>query len=259
MFDKQNTIMHIDREKLTVANVSIRKRNIKEKFEIEAGEQGIVKAFQIARKKAKSKTIRLLVGEEFSFVLGVLVPKNISQEKEFVREKIKEMIPADLGELVWDYKEFFEAHSYKTAQAIAIFKDFHDVIETVLAKAKLKVEAMESISLSLARQTQNEDEPHLIIYNGVEALGLVAYKGFVMASVKLGTQGDTSRIQNLMSLVEERYDFKPVKLILSGAKLDSNNTDGFKTEERYLDPFVSLAFKSDIKGKDEDVLNLEIL
>jgi hypothetical protein len=256
MFDKKISIIHIKSGKFYVANVLKNKGIVKDMSEIEWDEDTFLDAFTFLKKKSKARSVRILLSEDYSYILGVPVPKNIEQEKEYVKENIREMIPEDLGDLVWDYKSYFKTKSFTAAQAFIILNSLFKAIKVAARKNRLKVEAIESISSSLARQTKDEEEPHIIIYNGVEPVGVVAFKGFVMASVRLGAEDDDKRISNLIKIIYEDYGIKPKKAVLYKAKLDENSK--FKVEEKDLNPFIGLANKEDIKGKDVDVLNLDI-
>lgn len=271
MFKTKKTIISISRGKLRAGNVAVRPPvKIDGLIEVDWTPETLDQVLTQVKKALKAKTVRVVVGEDLSYVVSVSIPKDPpasgqdeTSEREAVKQKLQELVPENLDEAVWDFREVAETHESKVVQVVAIVKTFFENLSLGLQKANLAVEAIEPTSYALARLTENEKQPHLIVHNGQTATALVADHGLVVASEMFGAQITMVKIGQLLDFAQEHFNITPGKIILSGNMegVDAKQLEAKdrEIEQKDLDPMIGLAFKKDLKGKDENVLNLEPL
>jgi hypothetical protein len=162
MFAKTKTIIAITKGKIVGAKVKTKgKKKIKKVIELGWEYKTFDVALAKLVKELRAKTIRVLIGDEFSYVLRLKVPSNLreSEEREFIAKKISEQIPEELGDNEWDYKEFHfsiapKKETKEAEQEVIVFslvKGFFKVLSEAVGKLDLKVEAIEPSSVAKTR------------------------------------------------------------------------------------------------------------
>lgn len=264
MFKSKKTIIYLTKNKLRAGFVTTRPPlKATDLIESDWSLENLGQVLAQVKIKLKAKKIRVLVGEELSYVVSLAIPKTEVKEKDAIKLKLQEVIPENLDESVWDFKETAQTKDKKIVQVVAFVKSFFEVLSAGLNQAGIEAEAIEPTSLALARLTETEKQPHLIIHKSLEALALVADHGLVVASETFDSQVNLPKIGQLLDFVSRHFNITPAKVILSG------DMEGFDTkqleakdrqiEQKNLDPMIGLALKQDLKGKDEEVLNLKVL
>ena len=56
-------------------------------------------------KKHLGSTVRILLDDDFGYIALVNVPPNTQDEKLFVKQQAETIIPENLDETIWDFKE----------------------------------------------------------------------------------------------------------------------------------------------------------
>lgn len=214
---------------------------------------------------SKTKTvlgtnIRVLLDEDLCFVFGFSVAQNLQIGRQEIQEKAQAYIPEDLSETRWDFKEILDGEK-RYIQVIAIVKSFFDRLNTAAVKARLNIEAVEPSSYSLARLIKDEKKPLIMAYLLEESSFLaVVDKGVVYLSKKITVDKITEEIIQMNDFAVSKFQIDPKKIIINNVGnidqklLEANN---FKIEVKNLNIYLGLAIKEDLKGKDEDSLNLE--
>lgn len=158
-------VVFITKGKLVAAKVDERKLRINGSFELGWDNNTFDIAFSHIIEKLKTKKIRILLDDAYSYVLRVTVPTNLSDKEEriFVSQKIKEKIPEILLDRDWDYKEIqFNVSKNKDLDAGAVEKEvivfspvkyLMDLLASAIKKVGIDVEAIESVELALTRNT----------------------------------------------------------------------------------------------------------
>jgi hypothetical protein len=187
MLRKTKIIVAITGDKIVGARVKLARQNKIEKS-IAFGWKPETLDMVLSKMKTqlKAKRIRVLIGDDLSYVLRLTMPSTLGkkEEKEYLAKKISEQIPEELSDTQWDYKELYLDATKKPSKEekkVVVFspvKGFFEKLSRALEKLDLVVEAIEPEVIAKTRDT---------------------------------------------------------------------------------DPIIGLAMKKDIKGKDEDVLNIEPL
>lgn len=264
MFKTKKTIIYIAKNKLRAGFVATRPPlKVTGLIESDWTAENLPQVLSQVKSKLKAKTVRVLIGEDLSYVVSLSVPKTEAKERLAIKTKLKEIVPENLDESVWDFEEVAQTKEEKIVQVMVFVKSFFETLSASLNQAGIEAEAIEPTSVALARLTENEKQPHLIIHKSLEALALVANRGLVVVSETLDSQISLPKIGQLLDFVSGHFNIMPSKIILSGNMegVDAKQLEAKdrQIEPKDLSPMIGLGLKQDIKGKDQEVLNLKPL
>lgn len=257
MFANKKSVLFITKSKITVSDVTIdNKPNEKVigqfDWTLDTLDNVLLKIKRIIR-----DNIRIVLSEDFVYVVHIVLPPSSIVNKEIVRQKAQEFIPENLTETVWDFKEIA-----KTVQVVAVVTSLFEPLSKSLAKTDFRVEAIEPLSYTLARFTKKQEKPFLFVYVDTETLFTLAQKETVIATQRLSLLAPIS-INQFIAFAKEKFLVEPKNVVFCGntknIDLKQYDNPNFKTDVQNISPAISLAYKEDIKGKDEDVLNLGLL
>jgi len=173
MFKTKKTIIYITKRKLRAGFVTTRPPlRISNLIESEWSLENLGQVLAQIRAKLKTKTVRLLLADDLAYVVRFNIPPDLSgnEERKTVAEKIVELIPEDLENEDWDYKEVAKKGQEKEIIAFAPIKERFMHISIALEKAGLEVEAIEPeiiaksrhedpmIGLALKKDLKGKDE-----------------------------------------------------------------------------------------------------
>jgi len=205
-------------------------------------------------KKDIKNPVRILLSEDFVYTVNVTMPSG-SYLRDEVKKRAQELIPEDLDQTIWDFKEM---GSPTTVQVIAVAKTLLETLRRAVAKVELQIEAIEPLSFALARFAQAQDPVVYVYRDDGEVTVTLAQKGVVIATERLGNI-DLNTLNQFLAFAQ-RFSAPPKNVIFcgntSGIDLTSLANENFKAQVLNISPIISLAYKEDIKGKDEQVLNL---
>ncbi len=217
----------------------------------------------------KSKNIRILLGDELAYVVSLSIPKADCHNREKVRINLKKYIPEVIDKITWDYKiipnlVFDEMSETKVVvQVIAANAVLLDSIIKSIKLINLQIDAIEPVSVAIARVLQNESYPLAVLHIDKSVTRCLVYQGLVMVSQVVGTEKLGEGLPQIFNFVQKHFGLNPKTLILSGnltgidpAKLTFNQ---LIVLQRDIDPIKSLASKADLIGQDESVLNLDLI
>src|SRR3989344_5593158 len=107
MFSKTQTIIAINKEKLIAVMVNASRKKIVKTLELGWDFATIDLAFEKIKKDLKAKRVRILFGEELSYVLKIEVPGDVEKgkEKDYITQKVSEQIPESMENSDWDYQD----------------------------------------------------------------------------------------------------------------------------------------------------------
>jgi len=194
------------------------------------------------RREFKISSVRVLLPEEKSYLRLFDLPLGSGVTRGAVLEKMREVVPEPPEEGYFDWKQVGADKRSVKIQALVVSKEFLTSFQKEAQRAKLSVEAFESPSSALARLTDKEEKPHLILYQNERFFLFACFKGNVYGVLSFQDESELSqRVEELAGFVKEKWGLEVEK----EAKKD-------------LDPVMGLALKEDIKGKDENVLNLKL-
>lgn len=155
MFAKKIPIIYLSKTKLKVALIKLGKNpKIIKTDETGWNKDSLGESFKQAKKQLKSKSIRILLGDDLSYVLSLNIPFDTksSDERELIKDKIKPEIPEILEHDDWDFKETGrKTQKDKQVIAFAPVKSVFSLISQSLADANLKLQAIEPEIVSKIR------------------------------------------------------------------------------------------------------------
>ena len=222
--------------------------------------QGILAKF----KKDIGDSVRLLLNEDIVYTVAVFLSIGIALDKNTIGQKAQELIPEDLNNTIWDFKKVSPAPlsgAPEIIQVVAVNKVLLEGLIQTITKAGLHIEVIEPLLIALARFVKNKETPVIMIYVNDEILLGLVQKGAVLATQCLRSF-DINSINQFIAFSKEKFGIVPKEVIFSG------NTKGIDINQyqqslkniifqiQDINPLISLAYKEDIKGKDEQVLNL---
>lgn len=100
-------------------------------------------------KKFKAKKIRILLGDNLNYTFNLNIPGDLTgkEEREYVFEKVRELVPENLSETDWDYREIKSKlkHANQTKKVIVFVpvKGLYDMLQMALDNSSFEVEAIE--------------------------------------------------------------------------------------------------------------------
>jgi hypothetical protein len=263
MFFNQRSLVLIGRDFVRTAKVDLAgEPKIEDLAEFDLGQKDLESVLSEVRQRYGSR-VRVLLSEDLAYVACLFVSLESEDERKAVEEKAQEIIPESLTETVWDFKDIFteKEQSKKIVQVVAAVKSFFEGFSLAASKAGLEPEAMEPVSCALASLTEEDKLPQMIIHKDKKILVLMAGRGLVLASETVENQLFNKEVANkLIEFCKTEFQVVPSKIICSGSieeeQLKQVESLGYPVEKQNLEPMIGLAEKKDLKGKDEDVLNL---
>ncbi len=219
-------------------------------------------------KKTAGKKIRILLSEDFAYVVSVsLEAEDKKNERAEVGKKAQELIPEDLTKTIWDFKETLlapqtDGRQVKIVQVVAVVQTFYEALRKAAAKAGLTIEVIEPVSYSLARLLAESSLPQLIIRLDETVYLIACQRGLVLATESLDVNPTPEHLKEFLGLVKDHYRLEVKNVIVSGVAagqvVGKLQIEGLAVKAQTLDPAIGLALKQDVRGQDERVLNLTI-
>ncbi len=265
MFANKKSILFITKSRGKVTNVSLGGRPAETVVgEFDWSKETLSKSLAKFA-KAGGNTIRIVLSEDFAYVTLLSFPPNKIINGEIIRQKAQELIPQDLNQTVWDYKEILNAFP-KTSRKIQVVACVRDLFETLSAsvnEARLYAEQVEPLSVSLARFTKNHQETILFVYIYNEIFLSLVKKEAVLATKRLDPPLTKEKLDEFAKYSKDQMGLEPEKIIfcgnMGGINLKDYQTENIKIEIQDLSPTISLAYKDPIKNKNEKELNLPLM
>ena len=263
MFNNEKNIIFISKKNITASKVVLgRSPKVITLFKSLWTNETLTEILiQIIKKIGNN--FRLLLSDDLVYITSVSIPFSVLNERQVVLEKVQEYIPEDLNKVLWDFTDItidkkLEVSKSKTVQVVAYISSFIENLRTAVKKSGIIIEAAEPVSYSLSRLTNEEKEPQIIVNNQEEDSSLIfCYQGLVFTVESFDNNPNLDQIKTFINYVKSRFDLPLKKIILYGNS-EEIIIDEYKIEKQNLNPYVSIAYKKDLKGKDERTLNLEI-
>lgn len=247
MFESKRIIVSIGKNKITACSVALGKTpRIQEIGSYDWTNETLAQVLLAIKKIAKQK-IRILLSEDFAYVVSVKVEaEKKEEERKIVLAKAQELIPEDLRKTLWDFKEILfvakpeEDGQAKIVQVVAVVEAFYENLKKAVQQADIKVEAIEPVSFALARLVETKAEPQLIVRGGQTSYLVACQRGLVLLTESVAGRPTDDQIKEFSQFFQDTFRLE------------------LKNRVENLDPRLGLAQKKDIKGQDESVLNLTI-
>lgn len=264
MFANKKSILFITKNKIKIASITVGGKPLENIVADVGYTHSTLQDILLKFKKNIGDNVRILLNEDFVYTVTVSMPKETLIDKESVREKAQELIPENLAETVWDFKEIIKKQMV-TIQVVAVIQSLFIEVSRAVEGAGLHVEAIEPLSYALARFTKKQDKPFLFVYiQDQEILLTLAQKELVLATRRLLDSNINIEILNqFISFTKEKLNIEPKSMIFCGntknITLRQFENKNFEAQIQNINPIISLAHKEDVAGKDEEVLNLELM
>lgn len=256
MFIHKKSILFITKSKIKITSVSLGARPKEDVIAESDWDSNTLPAILAKYKKAIGNSARLLISEDFVYVIVLSLPSDAVLNKDIVGEKAQGFIPEDLKQTVWDFNKVG-----KKVQVVATVKELYENLSRVIAQSGLRIETIDPLSFSLARFTQREVDPILFIFLYDKAYLTLAQKETVLATELLDLPISLQKVKKFILFTKEGYGTSPKKIIFCGNTKDLNLKEYEKENitVQELSPTISLAYKEDAKDKNKKVLNLELI
>lgn len=259
MFTKTKSIIYITKSKIKLVNVTRGKKPKEETIDEALWMSDSLENILLKFKKNVKGAARILLSEDFVYVVTLSFPVGSFVNRNNVQEKSQELIPENLNETAWDYK----VTTSSTIQVVAVVPSLSEKLTEAIIKTGFRIEEIMPLSYVLANFAKNQDIPLLFVYKDEEILLALTQKGTVITTKRiLNNTIDKNGINQFIAFAKDQFSKEPKSIIFCGdtANIDVTQyqNENLKVEIQDISPIVSLAYKEDLKGKDEDVLNIEL-
>lgn len=262
MFLTTKYILYISADTISVATVAgAAKKKSTVRKKLPWSKETLAKVLLSIKKDFKGAYSAVL-GDEFTFVFAVTIPADVTNEREFVRIKVSEEVPQEIGEEGWDFKELLKNpdKKEKIVQCAVVDRNFYDDFSDAVRKSGIVIDTMEPMVYAFSRMFEEHPEPSLVVYQEESIVAWVTYRGLVFSSMRLDAGSDPAALVQFLEFIKNKFSIAPRNIFVAGppALHDRMHTlfPGSAMERGVLDPFVAMAQKKDRAGKDETSLNI---
>lgn len=213
----------------------------KNKFWIEGNEyligQDLEKAFAEVVENLKLRSVRIVLGDDLSYVVGFKIELAKKERAEILRIA-QSLMPIDLTTDNFDWKEKELKNGEIWVQAVAMERMYLESLSRTTQRLGLKVDLVIPIGVLLAR-VQDDEDIRIITYAGQENLTIVDIGG---VTESVFGRGD---LEQARKYVKNKWGLK------SEIKEISISAENFSLEEAVA--------KEKTKGQDSEVLSIKLL
>lgn len=265
MFTNKKSIIFITKSKIRISSIALDNKLEVNQIKTFDWSPQTLESVLLKLKEYIGDTARILLSEDFVYVVTLSFPKDTAITRNIVGQKAQELIPEDLHETTWDYRQTkaVSQTQQQTTQVVAVIRSLFENLSVAIGKSGINIETIEPLSYALARFTKRQDKPILFVYIDEEALLTLAYKQVVIATQLLNRIPDLNNMLQFIAYAKERFSLEPKTVVFCGNTKNINpklyTNEDFTIEIQDINPMISTAYKDDLKGKDEDVLNIGLL
>jgi hypothetical protein len=266
MFSSDKNVLLITATRIKAGKVSSGKNpKLKQTVEFEWNWQNLTSTF-VEVKKKMGDNFRIAVDESFVYVTSFMIPNAPGKEREVVQNTAAEIIPENVQQMIWDFKDIsphlIEVPSgQKLVQFVGGTQAFFNRLLQSLQEADLHYEAIEPLSFSVARLVSSYNEPLLVVtMNQLPTLTLI--DDSCVITTETIPKLEKKYIDQFISFNKDKVHITPSQIFFTG-NLNGVSPQEYQTEQVQVgileaDPMVGAALKNDIKGNDNQVLNLDL-
>jgi len=117
-------------------------------------DDNLVELFKKIKSHYGDLPVRIVLGDDISYVLELLIPNDVENERSFIGLKITEKIPDILEDNDWDYKLIEADEKGRKIKVFAPVKSYLKKISFSASEAGLEIEAVEPVFLSKERNPE---------------------------------------------------------------------------------------------------------
>lgn len=209
----------------------------------------------------ETKSIRLLLTEEFFFLAGFSINKEAQKDREAIQKIAEGVIPEDLDKVHWDYVATKNDEETVNIQCFCLTKKFDSILIKIADSLSVEIEAIEPYPISIYRSFADNNPTFLLLYkDDITSLSMLVKDGLVVFSKVFSFDKFDDEVIKLLEFSKKYYDFKIPKLVIVGMTKSVAKSFEKKIEviEAKITAAVNLTEKKDIKGKDQKVLNVQL-
>lgn len=196
----------------------------------------LTKVFKELRRDERVRDVRIVLGDDVSFVASFKAGDNLSKEK--IEEAARGQLPFPLISECFDYRIMTGVGGEQWVQIAAVEKSLLDAVSSGVLASGLAVELMIPIGVLLGERTSGKETPAMVKWNGVEVLTVLAVNGITEAVFT----DETDEQINI-------YAKNKWNLDVDLERIAANDTFDLTKE----------AFKEKARGSDAEVLSIPIL
>lgn len=264
MFSSKKTVIFITKSKVKITRVDLGKPKETIIGEFDWTQESLSNSLSKFT-KIIGNSARLVLSEDFVYVIFLSFPNDAVLNKDIIRQKAQELIPENLNETVWDYKEIPSVSSSypKKIQVAASVKKLFENLSLSFFKSSLHVQQIEPLSFSLARFAKNQEEIILFIYIYDKVFLTLVQNGVIQATERIELPLNRDKVNKFIAFTKQQMKVIPERIIFCGNTGDINLKEyedkNFKTEIQDLSPTISLAYKKPIENNNGKELNIELV
>lgn len=267
MFNSKKSVIFITKSKVKITAVTLGGKPKENPIgEFEWSPENFLNNLETYKKNI-GNSARILLSEDFVYVVVLTFPESVILNRTIILEKAQELIPQNLNETIWDFKEVLDIPSSKDhlrkIQVAATVKSLFENLSKLIYKSGLNIETVEPLSFALARLAKNQEKPILFIYIYDKAYLVLVKNEIVFETQILDLPIDAKKLDKFISFTKEQSQIMPDRIIFggntSGINLKEYESKNYKTEIQNLSPAISSSYKKTNKDNDEKELNLELL
>lgn len=203
---------------------------------IEWTEDKLVEIFKSIRSDEHVKDVRIVLGNDVSYVASFEAKEIDSREK--IAIKTKEWVPFEFDNDCFDYK-VINIGNKKYIQSVAIERSFLKTISSAVWESGLSLEIMIPIGVLLGEKTLGNGELNLVKWNRYETLSVLAILGITESVFE--NESD----ENIFNYAKKKWNIATDLKIMN---LDDSN---FNLSEA--------VFSERERGGDGDILSIPVL
>jgi len=203
--------------------------------------------------------VHILLGNDISYTVAFTAPTN-ELSREHVLERTQELIPEELTTTTFDWKEVAGSaqKGVSTVQVIAMPVSYLNALSLAMKKIECRAETIAPIGPYLASFTQQENKPHLVIWNGPELICTVAHGGAAFFSERLDT--DNVHLAHLVEFIRRTFSEEGLFVFIDDSltnppPLPANAQAG----KREIRPLGLIMQQPSGKGADRTFLSIPLL
>lgn len=269
MFTTKKYILSIEEKTLSVFRVTGRSHPvIKKLVSTSWTRENFVPDLKKIR-KITGKKISVLISDQFIYTTSIHIPiKDTTNLPEVILRQAQSLIPENLYETAWDYKEVLQVentHTKKTDkifQVIALEQSLFLNLQKSFTKMDFHLEAIESTSLSISRMIHDTSKTTVVLYMAPKPLLILLHKGLIVSTYTVQNELTLQLIEQFIQLNKTNYNIIPEVVIFSGEQLpfpqDQLKSEGRTVVIKKLDPVVGLALKTNTSTKDNRSVNITL-
>ena len=223
---------------------------------------------------ALGRTVRLLVGEQFSYVATLFLPKDTTyaspeEERRAVCDLAGKFIPENVAESAWDYQSLSlpDVALGRPVQVVALVASFARVVVPAVKEAGFRVAATLPESCAVARLFADRDEPILLVYKSSLFFVAGVMRGVVLSSATSLRELTFESIESVAHFMRDRFSLVPSRILFVGSCTENDlihfdrlkaQQAGFSIEFSEKNALVGLATKKDVSGDDASILSIDL-